>query len=480
LGLGISSGFAIMAVMSPSSFFVLSSLWLTVLPGAFDGQAAPAPEVVNFKDREVVRHPVVLVRGTVEEGATTVATRTRHRGVPAPVAGRGVVRNGAFKALVELGPGENVIEFTSDRSASPRRLVLMYQPQTNLHYVRLIWLADADGQADFAVPDENVPQTAEARLRTAGLLLQCFTAERMHELGYGRRTFRLETDSRGQVVVHTLRAPKPAAHYHAIANDLDFWGEINQFLDFRHRDPMAKNMVLASFTRKDPATGKMLAHTALGGGALGLFGSASFFSWPESVGQAQDAFLDERAYDTTRVHDDSVDRGVRWALASTTMGATLHEMGHTFGLPHCLDSRCIMTRGFDHLNRFFTLHDPPHRGRGVREFKPDEEAYFAPVSASFLRWSPWFRLDRTRDSGGDGPTLEINPRKQQVEVTGRAKLQWLGFWEKGDIRAFRELKDAPRKTSLSLEEINRLMDGQPTSKVTAVDENGRVGELKLP
>jgi hypothetical protein len=42
------------------------------------------------------------------------------------------------------------------------------------------------------------------------------------------------------------------------------------------------------------------------------------------------------------------------------------------------------------------------------------------------------------------------------------------------------LKDAPRKTSLSLEEINRLMDGQPTSKVTAVDENGRVGELKLP
>lgn len=435
--------------------------------------------VSNIIDREVVRHSVVLLRGTVEDGATTLTTQTRHRAAPAPVAGRGMVRNQHFKALVELGPGENVIELKTDRSAAPRRLTVTYQPQNNPHYVRLIWLADSTGQTEFAVPDDAVPQTYEARLRTAGLLLQCFTAERMHELGYGRRTFRLETDSRGQVVVHTLRAPQPAAHYHALANDLDFWGEINQFLDFRHRDPMAKNMVLASFTRKDAATGKMLAHTALGGGALGLFGSASIFSWPESIAQAQDAFLDERKYDTTRVHDDSVDRGVRWGLASTTLGATLHEMGHTFGLPHCLDDRCIMTRGFDRLNRFFTLHDPPHRRGGINEFKPGDEAYFAPVSASFLRWSPWFRLDRGRDAGGDGPMLELNERKKQIEVASRARLQWLGFWEKGDIRTFRELKDGPRKISVTLEEIARLMDGRPVSKVTALDETGRVGELKL-
>lgn len=465
--------------MSRSPAFSFGPSWLIVLLAVFTGPAA-ALEIVNFKDREVVRHPVVLVRGTVEKNARTMTTRTRHRGVPAPVTGHGLVRNGAFKALVELGPGENTIEFSTDRSGLPQRIVLIYKPQTNPHYVRLIWLADAEGQSDFAVPDDSVLQTAEARLRTAGLLLQCFTAERLHELGYGRRTFRLETDSRGQFVVHTLRAPKPAAHYQALADGIDFWGEINQFIDFRHSDPMAKNMVLASFTRKDPATGAMLAHTALGGGALGLFGSASLFSWPESISEAQAGFLDERSYDTSRVHDDSVDRGVRWALASTTMGATLHEMGHTFGLPHCHDNRCIMTRGFDHLNRFFTLHDPAHRRGNAREFKPDEEAYFAPVSASFLRWSPWFGLDRSRDSGSAGPTLDLNLRQQRVEVTGQAKLQWLGFWEKGDIHAFRELKDAPRKASISIEEINRLMDGRTATKVTAVDENGRIGELKLP
>jgi len=454
-------------------------LWLGLVMSTAGDLRAADLAVTNFSDRETIRHPVVLLRGTVEDGATTLTTHTRHRAAPKPMDGHGLVRNGVFKALVELAPGENAIELRSDGSPSPRRLTLTYQPQTNPHYVRLVWLADATGQIDFAAPDDGTPQTYEARLRTAGLLLQCFTAERMHELGYGRRTFRLETDPKGQVVVHTLRAPKPAAHYHAIVNDLDFWGEINQFLDLRHRDPMAKNMVLASFTRKDATTGKMLAHTALGGGALGLFGGASVFSWPESIAQAQAAFLDERDYDTRLVHDDSVDRSVRWALASTTLGAALHEMGHTFGLPHCQDSRCIMTRGFDHLNRFFTLHDPPHRRRGLHEFKPNDEAYFAPISASFLRWSPWFRLDRGRDSGGDRPTLELNERKQQVEVSARSRIQWLGFWEKDDIRAFRELEEGPRKTTITLEEISRLMDGRPASKVTALDENGRVGELKL-
>lgn len=436
--------------------------------------------VANFKDREMVRHSVVLVRGTVEPGATSLTTLVRSPGRKIATTGTGVVRGESFKALVELDPGDNAIEFRSDRSAAPRRLVLKYVPQTNDRYVRLIWLTDSTGQTDFAVPDDSVPQTYEARLRTAGLLLQCFTAERMHELGYGRRTFRLETGARGQVVVHTLQAPKPAAHYQALENDLDFWGEINQFLDLRHRDPMAKNLVLASFTRKDPATGKMQAHTALGGGALGLFGSASVFSWPESIAQVQPAFLDERSYDTSRVHDDSVGRSVRWGLASTTLGATLHEMGHTFGLPHCQDSRCIMTRGFDHLNRFFTLHDPARRGGGAREFTAQEEAYFAPVSASFLRWSPWFRLERRRSAGGDGPQLELDTDGQEVKIRSSAKLQWLGFWEGNDIFTFRELKDSPRQTSITLAEIKQLMEGRAVSKVTALDENGLVGELKLP
>jgi hypothetical protein len=34
------------------------------------------------------------------------------------------VRNGVFKALIELAPGENAIEVKSDRSPAPRRLAL--------------------------------------------------------------------------------------------------------------------------------------------------------------------------------------------------------------------------------------------------------------------------------------------------------------------------------------------------------------------
>ena len=46
--------------------------------------------------------------------------------------------------------------------------------------------------------------------------------------------------------------------------------------------------------------------------------------------------------DTTRINpkefmSDSIFRHTYWGAASTTIGATLHEMGHTFGLPHTND-----------------------------------------------------------------------------------------------------------------------------------------------
>lgn len=442
-------------------------------------QAIAAPVVENFNSKEIVRHPVILLRGTVEKGAAGLEIRTT-RGTEKPVASTGVIHDGKFKALVELTPGENTLELKTNRTKIPARLKITFQPIDNPHYVRLIWLTDKTGDTSYAVPEDDFPQTYQQRLITAALLMQAFTAERMHELGYGRRTFRLESDRTGHPIVHTVKAPESAEHYQNMPDDQQLWRDIGSHLNDKMPDPYAKNMVLMAFTRKDADTGRMLAHTALGGGNLGLFGSASMFSWPESIPAAQATFLDDRKVDPRRVHEDSAGRGLYWAVASTTIGATLHEMGHTFGLPHCEDSRCIMTRGFDRFNRFFTFTDP-WPDRDPETFPADQEAWFAPVSASFLRWSPWFQPDLRPSRNGDSrPELEWNADQQKLTASSRSGVRWLGFYQGGDIRGFKEYPGAAqRKISITLEEIVEANGGKTPTRIVAADEKGNVGDLNL-
>lgn len=76
-----------------------------------------------------------------------------------------------------------------------------------------------------------------------------------------------------------------------------------------------------------------LAHTALGGGGLALFGSASMFSWPVDPSEISARLLDETLVNPEISFDDG-HRGVRWGLCSTTVGACLHELGHCLSLPH--------------------------------------------------------------------------------------------------------------------------------------------------
>lgn len=435
--------------------------------------------VTNYQTGSEVRHQVVLLRGTVEKGATQLDIINSSVAKEEPPV-RAVIHENRFKALMRLHRGMNTLSLRSDKGGLPLTLKIRYQPQDNPYYVRLVWMTDSTGDTTFAAPNDEVPQDYAARLRTAGLLMQTFTAERMHDLGFGRITFRLERDKAGEVIVHTLKAPKTAEEFYALGDSTKYWSAVGKWLNREHPDPRAKNIVLAAFTRKDPETGKMKGHTALGGGNLGLFGSASVFSWPRDLDDAVTVFLDGTKVDATKVHDDSAGRGAHWALASTTIGATLHEMGHTFGLPHCTDGLCIMTRGFDRFNRVFTFHDPPSR-RGLRgqKFTAKEEAYFAPISASFLQHNRWFHLDRTVYRDDARPKIEMDRDKGVVRVSSESGVPWVGLWSGDNIHAYREFKDRPDTVELKLDDIAKDLKGKPLSKVSAIGVNGRHAQTKV-
>ncbi len=440
--------------------------------------ASASPEVTNHEPGSEVRYPVVLLRGSVGDGAEAITvTNTSSERDSSTLTG--AVAGGRFKVLAELVPGANTLSL-SDGVGEPASFTLNYKPQTNPHYVRVIWMTDEGGDTAYPVPGGDDPQNYTDKLATMALLLQTFTAERMHDEGFGRRTFNLEFDDDGEVKVHTLAAPEAKEHYYAL-HDQKWWGEIARWLNREHRDPHAKNLVIAAYTHKDPETGKLSAHTALGGGNLGLFGGASVFSWPDSLADVVPTFTDHSKFDATHVHDDSAGRGTIWGLASTTMGAVLHEMGHTFGLPHCQDRLCIMTRGFDHLNRAFTFADPPsRRGFRGRSFDDDEVAYFAPISASYLQWSRWFALDAPPIDSETRPEVTFHHDSKKVVVKAEHGVRWIGFWQGDNVAKFKAIAD-PGQTEVTvpLEEWRELLGGENLSRVSAMAENGMDAVLRL-
>ena len=432
--------------------------------------------VANHEDRSTVRYPVVLLRGTLPAKNTGLQVSVGEKTFS-------ICRQaGQFKVLVELTAGENLIRLQAENPDADLQLNISYVPQTNPYYVRVIWMTDSSGDTRYAAPGAEDPQDYESRLRTAAILMQTLTAERMHDLGRPRRTFRLERDAAGQVIVHTLKAPESTEDYYGM-DDQRWWRETAQWLNKDHPDPFAKNIVLAAFTRKDARTGEMKAHTALGGGNLGLFGSASLFSWPAGLHQVVPTFENDSNYETTNVHNDSVGRNTIWGLASTTIGATLHEMGHTFDLPHCNDPMGIMTRGFDHFNRVFTFQDPVSgRNREPLSFSQQQEAYFAPISASYLQLSRWFQPDVVEYPDRRPSEISYTKESGEIVVEAESGVAWVGFWVDSNVYAFLEFSGDERKTSMtfSQDQTSMLLDGKKLSTVTTISADGVSARLAIP
>jgi len=388
--------------------------------------ARGAIRVANFETDQTVRFPVVLLRGAVSDATadSVTVTNTSSRRDTREMAG--LACKGRFKALAELVPGGNRLIVRAGKDE--QRLTLTYRPQTNPYVVRAVYFTDRSGATDFQTPIPNDPQDYRGKFDTALKLMQAFTAERLNDLGLGRKTFNLELDDRGKVRVHVLKGRLGAAAYHRLDGG-QLYGQAGRELARQLPNRRAHNLVIPAFTRFDPARGKALAHTALGGGNLALFGGGDLFTWPDRLADAQKALTDATAVDPKKVFSDSVGRHTYWAIASTTMGAALHELGHTFGLPHSRDVHGIMTRGGDRWNRFFTLVEPPHaRRRRPRTFRDDEVARWSPVSAGALAPNRYFALDDRPWRETTRTRARFDRDREEVVVSSPDGIRYVGLW----------------------------------------------------
>ncbi|HZH97647.1 MAG TPA: matrixin family metalloprotease, partial [Fimbriimonadaceae bacterium] len=325
-------------------------------------------------------------------------------------------------------------------------------------------------------------QDIAGKLDTAAKLMQTFTAESMRD-GLGqRKTFNLEFDSAGKVVIHTLRYP--AQEVDLWRKDMGaFWGELYGWLEKQFPFDKNKCLVVMGFSHWDQEQKRAYAHTALGGGGLGLFGNSAMWSWPSTLGEVDSAFRDPTPV-PAEVHDDSAYRSVRWALASTTIGAMLHEMGHTFGLPHTSDPRSIMTRGFDRFNRMFTLVEPPEKRRPeALVFKLDEVAHWGPVDAAELFYHRWFQPD-ARVWNDDRPTVNSTGSTWTIQATnGIGMVKWfLSAKDKSgrDIHnplEFTFYRDQPKSLSFDAGQVASKHKAEAGVRVKVMDVEGNVTEF---
>ena len=160
------------------------------------------------------------------------------------------------------------------------------------------------------IPDPNIETDLGVLMKD----VQKFYADEMERHGFGRKTFRLETDEAGNVVVHIVRGQFDTAHYYFGAHAA-IESEIHE-----HFGGMSKNVYITSV-----ATENGLDCHGIGSGAATHWDIHEGYAYTLHKGGTHNNFCGP-------VRD--------------FFSVTIHEIGHTFSLPHDFRTAGVMSYGY--------------------------------------------------------------------------------------------------------------------------------------
>ncbi len=464
----------------PTTMLRITFVFLTVLVFCTTTVSGQRPgdgiRVVNPAKGTVLSYSVGLLYGEVDdENATEVRLQNpKIHGKKDFVVGQAY--KGRFKVLAPLKPGKNTLKVFCGEAQTTWNLT--FTPNSNPYVVRVVYMTDSSGATKIQTLSDKASQDYRGKLATAMKLMQTMTAERMNDLGYGRRTFNIELDADGEVVVNVMRGEKTAKEYY---EDQGWFHTVYREIEKNYSMEKARYLVIPAYSRFDQQAQKDLGHTALGGGGLAMFGGGTLYCWPDNIETAYYRMIDPTRIDGTKIKDDSVGRSSYWGCGATCIGASLHEIGHTFGLPHSTDPTDIMTRGHDHFYRPFLLREAPSAYTGFErwtDFNPDDAARFGPPSATHLIVSRWFAQNDPSNRPRGAIEFRDDPEQQAVFVRAEFGIAVVQGHADGDIKFHMapEPKDVvrgkfPKTAKVPYEKLREKIQGNE-AVIRIYDANG--------
>ena len=159
--------------------------------------------VTNFTSGEVIRYSTPLIMGSLADDKAEKVTLVNESSKRKTATMTGLAHKGRFKVLADLVPGDNKLVIKSAKGSST--LNITFKPQTNPHMIRAVYYTDKTGNTKYPSPVPNDKCDVKAKLSTAMLMMQSFTAECMNQNGYGRKTFNVELQADGTVQTYVAK-----------------------------------------------------------------------------------------------------------------------------------------------------------------------------------------------------------------------------------------------------------------------------------
>lgn len=321
----------------------------------------PHLQITNVSDGDIISHSLVILQGNIRRNLSSSQSINDEVSVSCnnSLPQFWPLLNDKFKTVVKLRTGSNIISLKFNDIE--KDIKLYHRPSENPKLVRLVYIMCSDGDGSYQSPQEdNNLEIAIQKVSLAASLVQAVMGEKLRDHGLQRKCFRLEENEDGEAVCHTFTSKLKTREMHSMTSE-ELWSHfanelmsssLNQgsqckFLAFLSGTSYICHSEIPSNHSEVLANTK--GHVALGGGGLALFGTGCLYTWASSLDDLQERLLDDRKVDRLKFMDDSCNRGTFWACYSSGLGATLHELLHTFDLGH--SKKGIMASGFHEFQR---------------------------------------------------------------------------------------------------------------------------------